>query len=436
MSSRRVRLAVTYEHGAVSPWEIGTGLADVGDIVFLTGHSPHVASVRPILEELGEVVPLTGDTARDGSALRGLSCDAIVTFSEVMLRTTAALADEASLPYHSIDLARVLTSKVEQRRVLRECGVDEVRVHGLWSAEDWPAARAAVGLPAVLKPVRGTGSDRTFSVLDDTMATGIVEQAFTGMPRRDGSEEPLFILEELLRGRPSGPYGDFVSVEGMCGPRGTRQLAVTGKFPLLPPLRESGHFWPAHLSTAERAEVMDLADRAVRALGIRLGITHTEIKLTEDGPRIIEVNGRLGGWANGIAGVACGTDMVNLAGRLALGEDPDPPDLAPQRVHFQYHCLAPTRPCVVEGVNGRRDVLNLPGVDGCRSLVRAGDASPGGVFTNDIFLIWGTCDHPEAMAAVVEQAAKMISFDLRFADGARRMTAADLRAEPATGVMS
>lgn len=35
-----------------------------------------------------------------------------------------------------------------------------------------------------------------------------------------------------------------------------------------------------------------------------------------------------------------------------LGEDPPPPDLTLKRVHFQYHCVAPARPCVVAAVNG------------------------------------------------------------------------------------
>lgn len=432
MSSSRARLAVVYDRGAVSPWEIGVGLGDLGDVVFLTGDSPHAQEVGPVLAELGEVVPLTGDTARDGAALRALSCDAILTYSEAMLRTTAALAAEASLPYHSVELTQVLTNKVRQRQVLREAGVDDVRSHPLWSPDDWAGARAAVGLPAVLKPVTGAASARTFAIMDDARVPEILERAFTDVPPRD---EPLFVLEELLQGRPSGPYGDYVSVEGMCGPSGTRQLAVTGKLPLLPPFRETGHFWPARLSADERAEVMDLADRAVRALGIERGITHTEIKLTADGPRLIEVNGRLGGWVNGIAGESCGVDMVNLAGRIALGEDPEPPNLTPKGVYFQYHWVAPTRPCVVEAVNGRREALEIPGVQGCRSLVRAGDEPPGGVVTNDLVVVWGTCDDHDAMAVAVERAMAVLSLDLRFTDGTRRMTAADLRAEPVVGAM-
>jgi hypothetical protein len=37
-----------------------------------------------------------------------------------------------------------------------------------------------------------------------------------------------------------------------------------------------------------------MVDDAISALGIATGVIHTEIKLTPEGPRLIEVNGRLG----------------------------------------------------------------------------------------------------------------------------------------------
>ncbi|MBP5942800.1 hypothetical protein F3K43_48850 [Streptomyces sp. LBUM 1476] len=63
-----------------------------------------------------------------------------------------------------------------------------------------------------------------------------------------------------------------------------RVLAVTGKPALLPPFRETGQFWPSHLPAPEVAALGSLAADAVRALGVRSGITHTEIKLTPHGP--------------------------------------------------------------------------------------------------------------------------------------------------------
>ena len=432
MSPSKPRIAVVYDQGAVSPWDIGVGLADLGEILFLVPGSEHVADVRPVLGGLGRVVPLSGDTSADGAELRALDPAGIVTFSEPMLRTTARLAAEASLPFHDLELVKVLTNKVRQRQVLRDAGVDDLPSHPLRSPADWPAALRAVGLPAIIKPVTGSASTRTFAISDAESGARVVEHAFAGMRPQGDADEPVFIAERRLLGRPTGPFGDFVSVESMCTPSGVTNLAITGKLPLIAPFRESGHMWPSALSADETAEVFDLTARAVRALGVRHGVTHTEIKLTPEGPRIIEVNGRLGGWINGLSNAACGVDMVRICGRLALGEDFRPPDMRPDKVHFQYHCVAPLRPCRVEAIRGHREVLAISDVDGCRSMCRAGDELPGGVASREIFIVWGTAADHDQMARAVARIVDTMSFTFRFGDGVRTMTAADLRTEPFT----
>jgi biotin carboxylase len=56
--------------------------------------------------------------------------------------------------------------------------------------------------------------------------------------------------------------------------------------------------------------LMDTLARAHRVLGIEDGITHSEVRLTERGPLIIEINGRVGG------------DLIPFLGKTALGIDP------------------------------------------------------------------------------------------------------------------
>ena len=67
-------------------------------------------------------------------------------------------------------------------------------------------------------------------------------------------------------------------------------LAVTGRFPTAEPFRETGFFIPALVAGPTEA-VLEVATAAVRALGLETGDSHTEIKLTPEGPRVLEVNG-------------------------------------------------------------------------------------------------------------------------------------------------
>ena len=97
-------------------------------------------------------------------------------------------------------------------------------------------------------------------------------------------------------------------------------LALTGRFPPAGNFRETGFFIPAALDAGSRSAVLDLATRAIDALGVRTGCLHTEVKFTPEGPRIIEVNGRLGGGVPEMLERAAGVGLLDLTLRVALGE--------------------------------------------------------------------------------------------------------------------
>jgi biotin carboxylase len=79
-------------------------------------------------------------------------------------------------------------------------------------------------------------------------------------------------------------------------------------------------FVPAAVDDASRDLVLDLATAATKALSVRTGFLDTEIKLTPSGPRVIEVNGRLGGGLPDLLQQAAGFDLLRWTLRAALGE--------------------------------------------------------------------------------------------------------------------
>jgi biotin carboxylase len=402
------RLAVVYDHGAVSPGEIALGLGDLGEVVFLVPESPHTRTMRPVIERLGPLVPLTGD--HDVDRIRPYRPAAILTFSEPALPATASLAAALGLPFHSAETTRLLTDKISQRARLRASGVDDVRGYPVRSPDDWPEARSRVGLPAILKPGHGQGSRHTHVLGDDESARELIARVLA----RSG--EPYLLVEELLVGRESGPFGDYVSVESMCATDGVTHLAITGKLPLAAPFRETGRFWPARLTPAERSQVLDLATRALRALGVTTGLTHTEIKLTDDGPRVIEVNGRLGGHVNLLARQACGADLVRLAGQQALGGPRPEPLPTPDAVYFQHNTLTPTAPCRLTGVTGAAEIRKAKGINGFRLYARIGDSFPASVMTRHLDILWGRSEDHAGMIDCLNDALPQLSYDFQFED--------------------
>ena len=424
----RPLVAVVYDIGAVPAGEIGIGLADDADIVFLTpGDSAHAELLRPVMEQFGEIVELSGDAQKDDDLVRGVAPDAVLTFSEPMVRLTARLAAAAGRFGFSRHSACLLTDKARQRQALREAGIDMTRTYLLRSVEDWEDAVNAVGLPAILKPVIGWASKNTYavySVKDIPRARERMAEIF----RTDPDTE--FVLEEFLVGRDGDePYGDYVSVESICTPTRTSHFVLTGKTPVMPPFRGTGRIWPSHLPADEEREIYNLTTLALQAVEADRGFAHTEIKLTPEGPRIIELNGRISGHIALLARSAFDVNLVWIGAQMALGLEPETPSFGfGGKVHFQYNNLAPVRPARFEAVRGAKDVKNLPGVTAYRSFVRPGAELPGGPGTICLDAVTGACPDHRAVAEVIDLARRTLTFDLCFGNERRSIKGIDLPA--------
>jgi biotin carboxylase len=215
------------------------------------------------------------------------------------------------------------------------------------------ALAAAVQFPAVLKPRTASGSKYATPVVD---AGDLVRQVAT-LPPQAGGETGMFV-EQYLPGLATGPnerFADYVSVESLVAHGEISHLAVNGRFPMAEPFRETGAFIPAELSQAQLAAVLDVATAALRALGVRTGDFHTEIKLTPSGPQVIEVNGRLGGGVPDLLFQASGVSLRRLSMRVALGE--------PVAVDGPIPCARVGWFFVVQPPMSARRVVSIEGID-------------------------------------------------------------------------
>jgi biotin carboxylase len=172
-------------------------------------------------------------------------------------------------------------------------------------------------------------------------------------------DEPALMLEEYLRDRDCDQdFAGYVSVESVVSDGQVSHLAVTGRLPPAEPFRETGFFIPSALAADDRADVLDCAGAAIAALGVTIGCLHTEIKLTPDGPRVIELNARIGGSVAKMMPLATGIDPLTLALRVALGERVAFDEMPPaRRVTFMLYAQAPaamSRIVAVEGIDRLR----------------------------------------------------------------------------------
>ena len=71
---------------------------------------------------------------------------------------------------------------------------------------------------------------------------------------------------------------------------------MTDNWPTLEPwFNETGDNAPSLFERERQHDLMALAVNTLRCLGLKLGVFHVEAKYTTRGPRLIEVNSRMGG---------------------------------------------------------------------------------------------------------------------------------------------
>lgn len=417
-------MIVVYDQGAVNPLEAMKGTRGIASLTFAAPDSDAAKRLLPVMRQLGNCVSLSHDHESNVNHLRALQPQGIVTFSEAMLRPTAAIARSLKLLHHSEATIEYLTDKISQRERLLTQGVDSTAHYRLRSLPDWDPAIAAVGLPAVLKPANGGASRDTYLINEAAKGRTLINQLFIR-----SSQSAEFILEGFIPDKTSFPFGSYVSVESMVVDGSITHLAITGKLPLAKPFRETGEFWPALLTSNEELRVRALAKGAIEALEVKTGLVHTEIKLTPCGPRILEVNGRLGGFINELSLRTSGVDLVSLAARIALQESPEPPQISPAKVMWQCYNPAPLQSCKLVETLGWRESLRIPGITGYTAYVRPGEMLSGGVVTKALDLVVGEADDYEQMCEQLARLGETLTYVFDFDGGRRVMPSRDLAHE-------
>jgi hypothetical protein len=371
------RVVVVYGATSFNPMVLAEAAGQVPCrlIWVVDGSDLVMAPLVRLLRRLGDVVDSDGlDVQAIARVLLPLAPGGITTFSEAYMPLTAALARELSLVYHSESTAKRLADKYEQRIAL--CSA-EVPGPGIWMVPTnlgtEPEFVAQLNFPVVVKPRTGTGSLATARA-DDAQELSDLLVRFTGI-------EGGLVVEEYLPGRDgTGPFADDVAVELMLQRGRAFRLATTGKFKHAPPFRGRGCFLPSHVDRSTEGEVFAAAEAAVFALGITDGFVNVDVKFTPEGPRVVEVNGRLGGNVQLLMELAGGPAILPWVFRLALGQDlsVEPAlteilDRSFPMVGYFAWVQSPMSATSLAGVEGIDDVAALPHVSSVVRNQRLGD---------------------------------------------------------------
>ena len=395
------KLAYVCDPHSFGMMSIAEAATDICDLIWILDSSdPDFGNMPRLLSRLGVVVDvaeLTEEEAADKVALEGPA--GIVCFVDHRLVWTARVADRLGVPFVDELTATRLSDKRAQRESLRAAGLP---VPGFWTIDapmtddEWSTLERDASFPAILKPRHGGGSRDTVSIASITELREILA---------DGGSE--LVLETYIPDGDASIAGEgfagYLSVESVVAEGSIRHLAVTGRTPVATPFRETGLFIPSSVSEETRSAAIEMADRAASAIGVSIGCLHTEIKLTPDGPVVIEVNGRIGGGVPEILELASGYRILQIAFRVALGEHVELEEI-PECSCVAYYLMiqAPTSFHRITAIEGLDDLRSFPGVESIflnRGVGQAVDWREGN--HGYVYSVTGAADDHDALRGLV-----------------------------------
>lgn len=287
------------------------------------------------------------------NAARTYNIDGIMTLaSDMPMRTIAKIAEECELPGISVDTAYKATNKVEMRQCLKMNGIPEPKFSKINTFEDLLLAIPSFSTPLILKPADNSGS-RGVMKLEKAMDHVALQEAFNYC--KGYSRNGDLLVEEYM-------VGEEVSVETISMNGRCHVIQITDKLTTgAPHFVEMGHSQPSHHPKNIVENIKKVTSAAVHAIGIENGPSHTEIIVTKDGPKIVELGARLGGdcIASHLVPLSTGVDMVRCTIEIALGINPDISIRFSKGSAIRY---LPSSNGVLQSVTGLDDAQRIHGI--------------------------------------------------------------------------
>ncbi|MEU0677217.1 pyridoxal-phosphate dependent enzyme [Streptomyces sp. NPDC006172] len=292
----------------------------------------------------------------------------ITTTSDFYVPAAARLARWLGLPGNPPEAVTACRDKSALRTLLEDAGVRQPRYAVVREPGEVAAAVARTGLPCVVKPADDSGSVNVLLCADEEQAVAQTERILAVTTNVRGMPTARTVLVEEYLDGPEYSVETF-SRDGRAECVGITAKSVTGT----PHFVEHRHLFPAPLPAATAQHVTETVTAALDAAGIRLGAAHTEVKLTADGPAVVEINPRpAGGMIPELVRLACGVDLLEQQLKAAVGLEPD---LKPGHgVHAGIQFLLADADGVLDAVDG---VARAEAVAGIEAVTVT--AAPGAV---------------------------------------------------------
>lgn len=300
----------------------------------------------------------------------------LTSTSDGPVRTAAYVNEKlGKQPDLSYEDSLCATIKSYMRDRLKEYHVPIPAYYAVNHFEEFQSAIKQLKGACIVKPADNAGSRGVVLLKEDALLPED-ELRQTYEYSKANSRNGVVMVEEYMTGAE-------VSVEAMTVNRETTIITITDKYLTPPPyFVEIAHSEPSMLSEETKEQIIQITKQALNAVRLINGPSHTEIKVTKDGPKIVELAARLGGdfITSKLVPLSTGVDMVGNSILLATGGKVD---LTHRQTNgAAIHFLQGTEG-IIKSISVPDQIYQLPGIKEVSIYKNPGEAVHGTRSSND-----------------------------------------------------
>ncbi|MFA0815907.1 MAG: acetyl-CoA carboxylase biotin carboxylase subunit family protein [Anaerofustis sp.] len=237
--------------------------------------------------------------------------DGVVSIaSEVCYVTATRVAFHLGLPCNDPSYLKSQTNKYHMRKAFASAGL---AVPKFFMTKERDFNPVGMEFPLIVKPTDRSGSRAIYKIVQLSDLQGALERALKE------SFEHEAIIEEFFD-------GDEFSCECISSNGKHTALAFTKKYTTnAPHFIETGHIQPAELNCDINESIQEEVFRALDALNVKNGASHTEFRMNRNGKMcIMEIGARMGGDCIGshLVPLSTGYDYMKMVIDIATGKSP------------------------------------------------------------------------------------------------------------------
>ena len=247
--------------------------------------------------------------------------DAILCLIEIRLIEASKLSLILGVEYLNLYSAVLLRDKYSVRKRLADKGIVQPDFALATTTEEIKSCVRSLGLPLIIKPSDGYGSQNIVVLRSDIDLDPLLSPVEIMLPSKADyglgvKANDRLLIERFMK-------GNFVGVDTLTVNGVHKFLGVNLKKMFAPPsfAIEGGSFIPRN---NEHLELERYVFKILDAVGFNSGAAHIELMLTEEGPRLVEINPRLvGAKIARLVGYALGRSIHQDLIDIHLGRFPE-----------------------------------------------------------------------------------------------------------------